>query len=97
MLDDTTLTAKAEYSLLPNKGRKDNGSNSYIFVNATKIYQFKAKDSDITTNLLCLVKTSKYFSVDNMKKIVLNGYVFDFSVDYPNADVGAVQGFHFNE
>ena len=32
-----------------------------------------------------------------MKKIVLNGYVFDFSVDYPNADVGAVQGFHFNE
>ena len=26
-----------------------NGSNNFLFVNATKIYQFKAKDSEIGT------------------------------------------------
>ena len=31
---------------------------------------------------LCLENISKDFSVDNMKKTGLNGYVYDFSVDY---------------
>ena len=30
----------------------DNGSSNCLFVNATKIYQFKAKDSE-TKNILC--------------------------------------------
>ena len=59
-----------------------NGVNSYLFVNGTDIYKFKAKDSEIVANPLCLGNISKDWSVDNMKKTGFNGYVFDFSVDY---------------
>ena len=31
-----------------------NGSNSFLFVNTTNIYQCKAKDSEIKKYLLCL-------------------------------------------
>ena len=50
-LDDTTVTAEAKYSINLAKPRKRfllslhcNRSNSFLFVNDTKIYQFKAKD-----------------------------------------------------
>ena len=66
-----------------------NGANSYLFVNGTKIYQFKAKDSEIVASPLLLGNISKDFSVNNMKKTGLNGYVYDFSVDY---DAIAVDG-----
>ena len=33
-----------------------NGANSYLFVNGTEIYKFKAKDSEIVATLLCLGK-----------------------------------------
>ena len=53
-LDDTTLTAEAKYPInfaQPNKrfvlSLHYNGINSFLFVNATKIYQFKAKISEI--------------------------------------------------
>ena len=59
-----------------------NGPNSYLFVNATEISKFKAKDSEITAYPLCLGGISKDCSVDNMKKTGLKGYVYDFSVDY---------------
>ena len=59
-----------------------NGVNSYLFDNGTDIYKFKAKDSEIVANPLCLGNISKDWSVDNMKKTGFNGYVFDFSVDY---------------
>ena len=59
-----------------------NGANSYLFVDGTETIKFKAKDSDIVANPLCLGNTSKDFSVDNMKKTGLNGYFYDFSVDY---------------
>ena len=52
-LDDATLTAKAKYSINFTESSRNfclsfhyNGSNSFLFVNATKIYQFKAKDSE---------------------------------------------------
>ena len=47
-----------------------------------KIIKFKATDSGIVPYQLCLGNISKDFSVDNMKKTGLNGYVYDFSVDY---------------
>ena len=56
----------------------DNGANSYLFVNGTDIHEFKAKDSEIVTTPLCL----RSISVNNMKTTGLNGYVYDFSVDY---------------
>ena len=59
-----------------------NGANSYLFVNGTEIYKFKAKDSETVATPLCLGNISKGFSVDDTKKIGLNGYVYDFSVDY---------------
>ena len=76
-------------SILPKKNKKFclslhyNGANSYLFVNGTEIHKFKAKDSEIVASPLCLENISKDFSVDNMKKKTgLNGYVYDFSVDY---------------
>ena len=53
-LDDTTLTAEAKYPINFTQPRKRfvlslhyNGSNSVLFVNTIKIYQFKSKYSEI--------------------------------------------------
>ena len=53
-LDDTTLTAEAKYPINFTQAGKRFvlslhyiGKNSFLFVNATEIYQFKAKDSEI--------------------------------------------------
>ena len=46
-----------------------NGDNNYLFVNDTKVYKFKGKDSEIVANPLCLGNTSEDFSVSNMKKL----------------------------
>ena len=59
-----------------------NGTNRYLFVNGKEIIKFKAKDSEIVETPLCLGNISEYWSVDNVKKTGLNGYVYDFSVDY---------------
>ena len=45
-----------------------NGRNSFLFVNATKMYRFKAKDSEIKDYALCFGNISKYFTINNMKK-----------------------------
>ena len=45
-----------------------NGANSYLFVNGTEIYKFKARDSEIVATPLCLGNISKDWSADNMKK-----------------------------
>ena len=51
-LDDTILTTEAKYPIDFTQPRKKlalslpyNESNSFLFVNATKVYQVKAKDS----------------------------------------------------
>ena len=59
-----------------------NGANSFLFVNGTEMYKFKAKDSAIVATPLCLGNISKDWSTDNMKKIGLTGNVYDFSADY---------------
>ena len=71
-----------------------NGANSYLFVNGTEIIKFKAKDSNIATNNLCLGNISKDWSVDNMKDTGLNGYVYDFSVDYGVTSVDDIKYIH---
>ena len=45
-----------------------NGANSYLFVNGTEIYKFKAKNSEIVASPLCLGNVSKDWTIDNMKK-----------------------------
>ena len=70
------------------------GDNSYLFVNDTEIYKFKAKDPEIVATPLCLGNISKDFSLDNMKKTGLNEYVYDFSVDYDAIAVNDILGIH---
>ena len=57
-------------------------TNSYLFVNGVEIHKFKARSSEINAILLCIRNISKGFSVGDMKKNGLNGYVYDFSVDH---------------
>ena len=71
-----------------------NGTNSYLFVNGTEIYKFKAKDSEIVAAPLCLGKVSKDWSVDNMKMTRFNDYVYDFSVDYDAIAVDDIKDIH---
>ena len=44
------------------------GDSSYLFVNGTELIKFKAKDSEILANPLCLGNISEDFSVASMKK-----------------------------
>ena len=71
-----------------------NGANSYLFVNGTEIHKFKAKDSKIVANRLCLGNILKDWSVDNMKKAGFTGYVYDFSVDYNAITVDSIKDIH---
>ena len=56
-----------------------NGDNSYLFVNGKEIIKFKAKDSEIVEDPICLGNISKGFSESNMKKTGLYGSVYYFS------------------
>ena len=71
-----------------------NEANSYLFVNGTEIYKFKAKESEIVTTSLCLRNISKDFSVDNLEKTGLNEYAYDFSVDYDATAVDDILDIH---
>ena len=96
-----TLTAEKMYSINFTVTKKKfclslhyNGANSYLFVNGTEIYKFKAKDSEIVASPLCLGNISKDWSTDNMKKTGFNGYVYDFSVDYDAIAVDDIKDIH---
>ena len=74
-LDDTMLTAETQYSINFSRSNRKfcfilhyNESNSFLFVNATKIYQFKANNTEIKKYVLCLGKTSKDFTANSIKK-----------------------------
>ena len=71
-----------------------NKANSYLFVNGTEIYKFKAKDSEIVATPLCLGNISKDFPVNNMKKTGLTGYVYYFSVDHDAIAVDDILEIH---
>ena len=70
-----------------------NGANSYLFVNGTEIYKFKAKDSEILVGPISLGNISKNWSVDNMKRTGFPGYVCDFSADYDGIAVDDIKIF----
>ena len=78
-LDGTAFTAEALYPINFTQSRKRfilslhyNERNSFWFVNATKVYQFKAKGSKIKDYALCLGNVSKDFTINNMKKTRLD-------------------------
>ena len=94
---DTTLTAEAKYSsnvTQPNKSLHYNGSNSFSFINATKIYQFKAKNSETKDYSMCFGNISKNFTVNNMKKTGLVAVVNFFSVDFNPIDTNDILDIH---
>ena len=75
-LNDTRLYAEKIYSVNLFATRKKfclslyyNGDNSYLFANGIEIIKFKAKDSEIVANPLCLGNVSEDFSSANMKKL----------------------------
>ena len=70
-----------------------NGTNSYLFVNGTEIYKFKAKESEISLGSICLGNILKDWSVDNMKRTGFTGYVYDFSVDYRITSVDDIKDY----
>ena len=90
-LDDTMLTGGSIYPInfiQPNKrfllSLYYQGSNSFLFFNATKIYQFKAKDSEIKDYAMCLGNMSKDFTISNTKKktrfkVITNFFSVDFN------------------
>ena len=69
-LDHITLTAERKYPInFTQSGKRFVLSLHYNgFVNATKVYQFKAKISEIKTYALCLGNVSKDFTINSMKK-----------------------------
>ena len=76
-LVDTTLTAEGQYSINFSRSNKKfclrlnyKGSSSFLFINATNIYQFKAKYSEIKKYLLCLGNFLRYLSANNRIKWV---------------------------
>ena len=73
-LDDNTLTAEVLYPIKFTQLNKRfvlnlhyNGNNSFLYVNARKIYQFKAKNSEIKDYILRLRNISKDLTIINMK------------------------------
>ena len=100
-LGEYSLTSEKRYSINFMVIKKKfclslyyNGANSYLFVNGTEIYKFKAKDSEIVATPLCLGNISKDWPIDNMKKTGFNGYVYDFNVDHNATDVDDIKYIH---
>ena len=72
---NTTLTTKEKYPInFTQSGQRYvlglhcNGCISFSIVNTTKLYHFKAKNSEIKDYALCLGNISKDFTINNMKK-----------------------------
>ena len=98
---EQTLTAEKMYSINFTVTKKKfylslhyDGANSYLLVNGTEIHRFNAKDSKLAAAALCLGNISKDWLVDNMKTIGLNGYVYDFSVDFDAIAVDDIADIH---
>ena len=96
-----TLTAEKMYLINLTEHNKKmclglhyNGASSYLFVNGKDVHKFKAKDSEIVATPLYLGNISKNWSIDNMKQTGLNGYVYDFSVDYSDTALDATLDIH---
>ena len=100
-LDDTTLTAEVKYRNNFTQSGKGfvlslhyNGNNSFLFVDAIKVYQYKTKNSEIKNHALCLGSISKDFTINNMTKTGLKGVVKLFSVDFNPIDTKDILNIH---
>ena len=101
-LDDTTLTGEATYPISFKQSNRRfvlslhyNGDTNFLFVDAIKIFQFKAKNSGIKKYVSCLSNVSKDFTIDNMKKRnrIKRKRKF-FSVDYRSINTNEILDIH---
>ena len=83
-LNDPTITIQAQYFINFSRSRIElclslhyNRKIIFLFVNSKNIWIPTKKPY-----ALCLGNISKDFTVNNMKETELNGYVYNFSVDY---------------
>ena len=58
------------------------------------MHQLKANDSGLIDYAVCLVNISKDFSVYDMEQTGLNGYMYDFLVDYECIDAHDILDIH---
>ena len=65
-----------------------------MYANGVKVYHFKAKDSETKPYPLFFIYITKDFTVDNMKKIGLNGKVYRVPVDYNTINFSNVVAIH---
>ena len=100
-LHHTTLTAEPKYPINFTQPRKRlvlrlhyNVSKSFLFVNITKVYKFKAKNSEIKDYTLRLGNISKDFTINNMEKTGLKGRVIFFSVDFNPINTNDILDIH---
>ena len=90
-LNGTTIYAEKEYSV----NFTENNKKFVLSLHYNAANDSKAKDSEIVaTPPLCLGNVLKDFSVDNMKKTGLNGYIYDFSADYDAIAVDDILDIH---
>ena len=64
-----------------------------LFVNATKVYQFKAKNCEIKDYALCLVNVSKDFTINNTKENRIKrscNFFFFFFVNFNPVDTNSI-------
>ena len=66
-----------------------NGDDSYLFVNSVQPAKFKTANSQILSNPICLGKIS-----EDPIPAGLNGFVYDFSVDYKTISTDKIQKIH---
>ena len=71
-----------------------NGDNSYLSVNGKETYKFKAdnKNVDFPTQL-CLGSISNKFGPIDSREVVLEGNLYNFSVDYNTIDNSYILNF----
>ena len=96
-IDDKTLTVEAKYPTNFTKSEKRfvlslhyKRSSSFLYVNATKVYQFIAKNPGIEDYVLCLGNISNNFATNKLKKIGLTGVAIFFSVDFHPIDTNDI-------
>ena len=64
-----------------------NEDNNYLFVNGREIFKFKDDNENVNfPSQYCLGSISKGFSATESREVILNGNVYDFSVDHNSID-----------
>ena len=75
-----------------------NADNSYLFVNAKKIFKFKTDNKNVNfPTQFSLGSISNRFSATTNRfsdKVSINGNVYDFSVDYNSIDKSDILNIH---